>query len=397
MTALQGVKVLDLSRVLAGPWCTQSLADLGAEVWKVENPAGGDDTRSWLPPRIGEESTYFLCCNRTKRSIAIDMKSPRGREIIRDLAAKADILVENFKLGTLEALGLGFEDLIHINPRLIYCTISGYGRTGPRSGEPGYDFAIQAESGLMSITGEPDGVPIKLGVAITDIVTGMNATQAVLAALYVRERTGRGQLIDICLHDSAISLLTNVGSGYLAAGADAKRFGNAHPTVVPYQLFNTADGYFALAVGNDAQFRKLCASTLRRPDLASDPRFITNRARVENRDVLIAILQPIFSSEETATWLGMLKRDGIPAGRVRSVAEALDSPEAKERGIVLEVADRLHSGMRLMASPLGLKGTPPLPPVSPPRLGEHTRDILRDALLLDDSEIDRLRNEGAIG
>jgi len=267
---LTGIKVLDLSRVLAGPWCAQTLADLGADVWKVEEPGRGDDTRAWMPPEIDGESTYYMSANRTKRSIAIDLKHPEGQRIVREMALKADVLVENYKKGTLERFGLGYEQLSALNPRLVYCSISGYGRTGPRADEPGYDFAIQAESGLMSITGEPHGAPMKHGMAITDLVTGMNAAQAVLAALLARARTGKGQLIDMALLDCAVALLANMASGHIVTGAEPPRLGNAHPTVVPYQVFETSDGDFVLAVGNDSQFRALCEKVVDRPDLCVD-------------------------------------------------------------------------------------------------------------------------------
>src|SRR5919199_5165901 len=302
MQALDGIKVLDLSRVLAGPWCAQTLADLGAEVWKVESPQG-DDTRAWRPPEIGGESTYFIAANRSKKSIVVDFKSAEGQEIIRRLAQKADVLVENYRRGTLERVGLGYEDLRSLNPRLVYCSISGYGRVGPRADEPGYDFVIQAESGLMAITGEPEGEPMKLGVAVTDILTGMNATQAVLAALFARERTGQGQFIDAALLDSAIGVLANVATGYLNTGQVPGRHANAHPTVVPYQIFPTRDGTIALAVGNDAQFRTLCERIVGRPELAGDERYRTARARVLNREPLIATLTEIFRRDTTAAWL----------------------------------------------------------------------------------------------
>ena len=373
---LQGIKVLDLSRVLAGPWCTQTLADLGAEVWKIEEPTAGDDTRSWTPPDIGGESTYFLCCNRSKESLAIDLKSPEGRTIMIDLVRQADVLVENFRLGALDRIGLGYEDLRKFNPRLIYCSISGYGRSGSRAEEAGYDFAIQAESGLMSITGEPNGTPMKVGVAITDIVTGMNATQAILAALIARSTTGEGQHLDIALFDSAIALLANVASSQLATANAPKRYGNAHPTVVPYQLMDTQDGVIALAVGNDSQFRTLCARVLGQPELAEDSRFVTNRERSINRDVLIPLLASLFEAKPSGFWLAELKRFGIPAGAVRTVQEALSSPEATERAMVVTVADRLHGELKLMNTPLKFSSTPTRFPKSPPRLGENTREVL---------------------
>lgn len=392
MLALDGIKVLDLSRVLAGPWCTQTLADLGAEVWKIEEPTKGDDTRSWMPPEIGGESTYFLCCNRSKQSVAIDMKGPEGQTIVRRLAEKADILVENFRRGALDRFGLGYDDLAAVNPRLIYCSISGYGRTGSRAGEAGYDFAIQAESGLMAITGEPDGSPMKHGVAITDIVTGMNATQAILAALLAREKTGRGQLIDISLFDSAVALLANVGSGHLATGSEPRRYGNAHATVVPYQLFETFDGVLALAVGNDLQFRNLCCQVLERPDLGEDARYRKNRDRVLNRSTLIPSLAEMFRTRGTADWIGKLRQAGVPAGQVRKVSEVFSSPEIAERNLVVEVPDDRHGVLRLTASPLRLSGTPVRAPVAPPRLGQDTHDVLKRELGMSDQDIELIRS-----
>jgi crotonobetainyl-CoA:carnitine CoA-transferase CaiB-like acyl-CoA transferase len=391
MLALEGIKVLDLSRVLAGPWCTQTLADLGADVWKIEEPTKGDDTRSWMPPEINGESTYFLCCNRSKQSVAIDMKTPEGQAIVRRLAVTADVLVENFRTGALDRFGLGYEQLAAINPRLIYCSISGYGRTGSRADEAGYDFAIQAESGLMAITGEPDGSPMKHGVAITDIVTGMNATQAILAALLAREKTGQGQLIDVSLFDSAVALLANVGSGHLATGSEPRRYGNAHATVVPYQLFDSADGVLALAVGNDLQFKNLCLQVLERPDLWADERYQKNRDRVLNRSTLIPALAEVFLRRGTADWIMLLKQAGVPAGQVRKVSEVFSSPEVAERGIVVEVADERHGSLRLNASPLRLSGTPVRPPVAPPRLGEHTSEVLRRELGMSEEDVGRIK------
>ncbi len=396
MHALDGMKVLDLSRVLAGPWCTQTLADLGADVWKLETPAGGDDTRGWKPPDIGGESTYFLCCNRSKRSIAVDFRTPDGRRIVQGLAQKADVVVENFKLGTLEKYGLDHSSLSALNERLIYCSISGYGRTGSRAGEAGYDFAIQAESGLMSITGEVDGPPMKLGVAITDIITGMNATQAILAALLVRERTGQGQLIDLSLLDGAVAVLASVASAHLATGTSPRRFGNAHPTVAPYQTFATADGIFALAVGNDRQFSALCGHILNHPEWAKDVRFLSNEARAANVTELERILAREFASKTTQYWLENLRLAGVPAGQVRSVPEALASPEVTEREMVMPIADARHGMIPMMASPLKLRGTPTRSPSAPPRLGEHTDEILSDILHADPTTIANWRRNGVI-
>jgi crotonobetainyl-CoA:carnitine CoA-transferase CaiB-like acyl-CoA transferase len=374
--ALTGIRVLDLSRVLAGPSCTQTLADLGAEVWKIENPVSGDDTRGWMPPELNGESTYFMCCNRSKKSVAIDLKSPDGQETLRALAAEADVLVENFRLGALEKFGLDPATLADVNPRLIYCSISGYGRTGPRADEGGYDFTIQAESGLMAITGEPEGNPMKLGVAISDLVTGMNAVQAILAALIARDRTGRGQHLDIALFDSAVALLANVATGYLQTGNQSPRYGNAHATVVPYQLFETADGTLALACGNDGQFRALCRDVLERPDLAEDPRYIRNRDRVNNRETLIPALQEAFQRRSTEDWLNDLKTAKVPGGKVRSVSEVLTAPDVLSRGIVTEVPDTVHGTLRLLSSPLRFSDTPVRAPTAPPRLGTHTHEVL---------------------
>jgi crotonobetainyl-CoA:carnitine CoA-transferase CaiB-like acyl-CoA transferase len=344
-----------------------------------------------MPPEMNGESTYFLCCNRSKQSVAIDMKGPEGQAIVRRLAERADVLVENFRKGALGRFGLDYEQLAAINPRLIYCSISGYGRTGSRADEAGYDFAIQAESGLMAITGEPDGSPMKHGVAITDIVTGMNATQAILAALLAREKTGRGQLIDLSLFDSAVALLANVGSGYLATGSEPGRYGNAHATVVPYQLFDSADGVLALAVGNDLQFKNLCLQVLERPDLWADERYQKNRDRVLNRSTLIPALSEVFLTRGTADWIAMLNHAGVPAGQVRKVSQVFSSPEVAEREIVVEVPDERHGTLRLTASPLRLLGTPVRPPVAPPRLGEHTSEVLKRELGMSEEEIRRIK------
>ncbi|MEQ9244256.1 CaiB/BaiF CoA transferase family protein [Roseovarius indicus] len=372
---LDGIKVLDLSRVLAGPTCTQTLADLGAEVWKIEPPGKGDDTRGWMPPEVEGESTYFMCCNRSKKSVALDLKSQGGRAAVQALARKADVLVENFRQGALDAFGLDYETLSADNRRLIYCSISGYGRTGPRAGEGGYDFTIQAESGLMAITGEPEGEPMKLGVAITDIATGMNAVQAILAALFARERTGRGQHLDLALFDSAVALLANVASGYLQTGREPNRYGNAHATVVPYQLFDTIDGTLALACGNDGQFLALC-EVLGRTDLARDERFIRNRSRVENRDTLIPELQAAFLTRGTDEWISLLRKAKVPVGSVRSVSEVFSAADVLERGLVTTVPDAVHGQLSLVRSPLRFSETPLHTPVAPPRLGDNTEEVL---------------------
>lgn len=390
---LAGIRVLDLSRVLAGPWCTQTLADLGADVWKVEAPGAGDDTRSWMAAALDGESTYFMAANRSKRSIAVDMRLESGRAVLRALAAKADVLVENFKLGGLDRFGLGPQALCAANPRLVYCSISGYGRTGSRAAEAGYDFAIQAESGLMAITGEPGGEPMKLGVAITDIATGMNAAQAILAALFARERSGRGQFIDMALHDTAVTMLANIAQGAVATGEHPGRFGNAHATIVPYQTFSGSDATFVVAVGNDLQFRRLCERVIGRPDLAADPGYASVRLRVANRERLVAALAAIFRTRPAADWLALLKAAEVPCGAVREVLETLASPEVAERGLVATVDSPRHGVLPLMASPLKLAATPPLPPRHPPALGQHTAAILAEVLGMKEAEIETFLGE----
>jgi crotonobetainyl-CoA:carnitine CoA-transferase CaiB-like acyl-CoA transferase len=393
---LAGIKVLDLTRVLAGPWCTQTLADLGADVWKVEAPEGGDDTRTWLKPQLGGEATYFMSANRSKRSLAVNLRHAQGQAIVRALAERADVLVENFRLGALDRFGLGYDALAKVNPRLIYCSISGYGRTGPRAEEAGYDFVIQAESGLMAITGEPDGAPMRLGVAITDIATGMNAVQAILAALLARHASGKGQLIDLSLHDTAVALLANIGQGCLATGEHPGRFGNAHASIVPYQTFPSADGMFVLAVGNNSQFRQLCEQVLERAELALDERFRSNVLRIENRVALVEILSAIFRTRPTREWIGRLNRAGVPGGEVREVLDALASPEVAARRMVAEMPDARHGTLRTMASPLHLSDTPPRAPSAPPRLGEHTDAILAEVLGASVADIAAWRAGGAI-
>jgi len=395
--ALDGVKVLDLSRILAGPWATMTLGDLGAEVWKVEQPGNGDDTRSWSPPSAAGEATYFLGTNRNKKSIAIDLSCPEGREIVLQLAAKADIVVENFRPASLKKLRLTYEDLLTVNPRLIYCSISGYGRGHRLQDRPGYDFILQAECGFMAITGEPQGEPIRLGIAFIDLVTGMNAVQAILAALYVREKTGFGQQIDLALFDSGVFFLANVASSYLNTGEEPKRFGNAHPSIVPYQLFDAADGQFALAVGNDEQYRRLCEDVLDRPALYSDGRFRTNRDRVDNRRILIPLLQEAMSGFGVSALIAKLHSAGVPAGEVRSVSAAFESEAAVLRDVVVSTPHKLIGEFRSVRSPLRLSGTPPVDPLPPPTIGEHTEDILADVLSFSPGRIADLKSAGVLG
>lgn len=393
---LEGVRVLDLSRVLAGPWATMSLGDLGAEVWKIENVQGGDDTRAWSVPSYKGVSTYFLCANRGKQSIAVDLKSPEGRQIVLDLAARADVVVENFRPGTVDRLGIGYQDIRAINPGIIYCSISGYGQSGPEKDRPGYDFIMQAESGLMSITGQEDGPPTRLGVAFSDVVAGMVATQSILAALYQRRDTGTGSLIDVALLETALNLLINVGTGYLNAGAVPARYGNAHPTVVPYQVFEASDGPFALAVGNDRMFADLCNHVVGLPELACDPRFATAHSRAMNRDPLIAMLTAALRERPCDHWLTACDRWGVPAGRVKTVAEALDGPSVAGRGVVQELTHPTLGTVRLIRPAHGLAAQADRQAKAPPLLGEDTRAVLTGTLGLTDDAIDALAAKGAI-
>lgn len=394
--ALEGIKVLDLSRILAGPWCTMTLADLGAEVWKIENPDGGDDTRTWMPPSVEGISTYYLSVNRNKKSVAVDLKSAGGRAVVAELAARADVFIENFRPASLAAMGLAYEQLSARNPRLIHCSISGYGRSTPFADRAGYDFVMQAETGMMSITGETDGDPMRLGVAFVDLATGANAIQAILAALFARERSGRGQSIDIALYDSGLHFLANIASGYLNTGSNPTRFGNAHPSIVPYQLFDTADGAIALAVGNDQQYRRLCQDVLERDELYSDERFRTNAARTRHRDVLVPLLAAAIKRFDTKTFITKLREYSIPAGEVRTVAEAFASEEAQARDAIMAAPHPHLRQVRMVRSPLRMSASPTAAPVAPPVLGQHTREVLRDVLGYSVERIGALAQEGAI-
>lgn len=370
---LEGVRVLDFSRVLAGPYCTMMLGDLGADVIKVESPEG-DDTRRWGPPYQGGESAYYLCCNRNKRSIVLDLTTPEGRQTALLLAHRSHIIVENFNPGTMERWGLDYPTLSRDNPPLVYCSISGYGRTGPQSDLPGYDYVIQGEGGIMSVTGEPDGPPGKVGIAIVDLTTGMFALSSILAALRVRDLTGQGQFIDISLLDSHLAWLANVGSNYLISGETPPRYGNGHPNIVPYQAFHASDRWVILAVGNDRQWARFC-SAIQRPDLADDPRFATNSERVRNRSALLPILESLFAAKTQAEWLALLQSNEVPSGPVNTIDRALSSPQAAARNMVQTVDHPQLGPLRMIASPLKLEATPPTIRRHPPMLGEHTREI----------------------
>lgn len=385
--ALDGILVLDLSRVLAGPYAAMLLGDLGATVIKVEEPGRGDDTRRWGPPFTAEgESAYYLAANRNKRGIALDLGREADREALHALAAKADVLVENFKPGTLARLGLHPEALLAAHPRLVVASISGFGRTGPETDRPGYDAVIQAESGLMSLTGPVDGEPHKLGVAIADLAAGLHAAIAILAALRHRDRTGRGQHVDVSLFDAAVGLLANVGSSYLVTGTAPGRHGNAHPSIAPYEPFETADGRIMLAVGNDGQFDALCR-VLGRPEWVSDPRFATNPARAANRAALAALVGASLRAGATSRWLADLDAAGVPAGAVRTVPEALDGAIAAARGMVATL-DRGGASPYVGIGPVPkLDRTPARVSSPPPRLGEHTAEVLREILGWDEVRI----------
>ena len=385
MLPLSSIRVLDLSRVLAGPYCTMMLGDLGAEVIKVERPGTGDDTRAWGPPFAAGESAYYLCCNRNKQSITINLKTERGRQLVTELADKSDVLVENFLPGQLAEWGLGYEALSQRNPGLIYCSLTGFGQTGPLRDEPGYDIMIQAMSGVMSITGEATGSPMKLGVAISDLTCGMFAANAILAALFARQTTGRGDFIDMALFDSTLAWLANVGSNYLVSGKIPQRLGTAHPNIVPYQAFAAADESLILAVGNDAQFAKLCG-ILNTP-WAADPRFQTNAERVRHRDELLPPLAALLKLQPAAHWLKAFEAAGIPCGPVNTVDRALEHPQTQARGMVREVEHPTIGPLRVVGSPLHFGSQPSLPATPPPRLGEHTARILENLLGLTSAEV----------
>ena len=376
MQPLQGIRVLDLSRVLAGPYCTMVLGDLGAEVIKVEPPEG-DETRAWGPPFAEGESAYYLCVNRNKRDIVINLKTDEGKKVLRDLALQSDVLVENFRPGTLEKFGLDFATLSQSNPKLIYCSITGFGQTGPMRDKPGYDFMIQALGGLMSITGEPEGEPMKTGVAVVDLFAGQNAVIAILAALQARTLTGRGQQLDIALFDSQLGWLANVASNYLISGKLPKRHGNAHPNIVPYQSFQASDGWFAIAVGNDRQFGRLC-EVIGRLDLANDERFAKNSARVQNREELIGLLKSIFLMRPVSEWLSALDEAEIPCGPINTFEQVFSMPQVQERGMLVKMDHPTIGELPLVGSPLKFSDTPVQYRLPPPLMGEHTEEVLRE-------------------
>lgn len=376
MQPLNGIRVLDLSRVLAGPYCTMVLGDLGAEVIKVESPEG-DETRGWGPPFRGGESAYYLCVNRNKRSIVLNFKTEEGRKIIHELIKRSDVLVENFRPGTLARFSLDFESASAINPNLIYCSITGFGQTGPLRDKPGYDFMIQAMGGLMSITGGPEGEPMKVGVAVADLFAGQNAVIAILAALQARTQKGMGQQLDISLFDSQVGMLANVASNYLISGNLPKRYGNAHANIVPYQSFQARDAWFVVAVGNDKQFERLC-DVIGNRELVSDTRFVTNASRVEYRDELITFLKPIFLEKTAGEWLSLLEAAGIPCGPINTLDQVFAEPQVEAREMLIEIDHPTIGKLPLVGSPLKFSETSLAYKLPPPRLGEHTEEILKE-------------------
>ena len=390
MSALSGLRVLDLSRVLAGPWAGQMLADLGADVVKVERPGAGDDTRAWGPPYLRDadgrdtsEAAYFLSANRNKRSITIDFTQPEGQQRVRELVQRADVLIENFKVGGLAVYGLDYQSLQALNPRLIYCSVTGFGQQGPYAKRAGYDFMIQAMGGLMSITGKADGEdgagPVKVGVALTDILTGLYASNAILAALAERERSGQGQYIDLALLDVQIACLGNQALNYLTTGVPPRRLGNAHPNIVPYQDFPTADGDFILTVGNDGQFRKFC-EVAGHPEWATDPRFVSNAARVANRAELIPLIRQVTVFRTTAEWIAALEQAGVACGPINDLAQVFADPQVQARGTRIRMAHPLAGEVDLVANPIRLSRTPVDYRRPPPLLGEHNSEVFADWL-----------------
>ena len=392
---LAGVTVVDLTRVLSGPYCTMLLADMGARVIKIEQPGRGDETRTWGPPFLDGESAYFLSINRNKESVTLDFKRPEGRRLLERLIDGADVVVENFQPGTLDRLGLGYGDLSARVPRLVYCSISGFGQAGPGRDRPGYDMVIQAEGGLMSITGPADGPPCRLGVAVADILAGIFAAHGIVLALLARVRTGRGQLVDVAMLDAILSLLSYQASLFFATGRSPRRMGNRHPTIAPYDTFEAWDGEFVLAVGNDEQFRRFC-DVIGEARIAEDPRFETNPDRVTNCDALRALVAPALARRSRDEWIAALTGAGVPCGSVREVGDALTDPQLLAREMVRDMTHPSAGPIRLLGIPIKLSETPGAITSPPPRLGEHTARVLRDDLGLSEREIEGLEGAGTI-
>jgi formyl-CoA transferase len=405
-TALGHIRVLDLTRVLAGPWCAQNLADLGAEVIKVEKPGSGDDTRTWGPPYLRDaegnnttEAAYYLAANRSKQAITVDIATPEGQEIIRKLAAQSDVVLENYKVGQLKKYGLDYESLKLIKPDLVYCSITGFGQDGPYAHRAGYDFIVQGMGGFMSLTGErddlPGGGPQKAGVAIADLMTGMYSTIAVMAALTHRDRTGEGQYIDMALLDVQVAMLANMNMNYLASDNAPRRWGNAHPNIVPYQTFATADGHIIVAAGNDGQYKKFVQAG-GQPELADDPRFSTNPSRVAHRDVLVPMLAEMVRRKTKQDWINLLESAGVPCGPINTLDEVFEDPQVQSRGMQFNLPHPSAGQVKLVASPMKLSATPVTYPSAPPLLGQHTQTILTDLLGYDEQQLAALKTRNII-
>ena len=405
-TALGHIRVLDLTRVLAGPWCAQNLADLGAEVIKVERPGSGDDTRTWGPPYLRDavgnnttEAAYYLAANRGKQAITVDIATPEGQQIIRELAAKSDVVLENYKVGQLKKYGLDYESLKLVKPDLVYCSITGFGQDGPYAHRAGYDFIVQGMGGFMSLTGErddlPGGGPQKAGVAIADLMTGMYSTIAVMAALTHRDRTGEGQYIDMALLDVQVAMLANMNMNYLASGNAPKRWGNAHPNIVPYQTFATADGHIIVAAGNDGQYKKF-VQIGGLPEMADDPRFNTNPRRVEHRDVLVPILANMVRLKTKQEWISLLEEAGVPCGPINTLDEVFEDPQVLARQMQIHLPHPTAGQVKLVASPMKLSATPVTYPSAPPLLGQHTQTVLTEVLGYGEQQLDELKARNII-
>ncbi len=392
---LSGIRVLDLSRILAGPYCTMILGDMGAEIIKVERPGAGDDTRTWGPPFASGESAYYLCCNRNKKSITIDLKTTRGAELIKELAKKSDVLVENFTPGLMKKFGLDYDTLKDINPRLVYCSITAYGQDGPYRDRPGYDMVLSAVGGLMWITGEHGGQPVKVGVAITDVVTGVYTSGAIMGALLHRERTGHGQYIDACLLDIQVSSLANIASNYLVAGQEAQRWGTQHESILPYQVFETKDRPIAIAVANQKLWLNFC-KMVGREEWIDDPRFETNPKRVENRESLLPLVKEVIAGKTCDEWMTLFLEASIPCGPVNNMESLFNDPQIKHRGMITEVQHSTIGNLKLVSPPLKFSETPTKVRLAPPLVGEHTDEILSDVLGYDPAGIEELKKKDVI-
>ena len=392
---LEGIRVVDLTRILAGPYCTMMLGDMGAEIIKVENPDGGDDTRSWGPPFLNGVSTYFISINRNKKSLTLNLKDERGKELLRDLIRKSDIMVENFRPGTLDKLGFSWEEIHRINPAMIFASLSGFGQTGPRKSEPGFDVVIQGEGGLMSITGEPDGPPNKVGASVADITAGMLAAQGILLSLYHREKTGVGQMVDVGMLDGQVALLTYHANGYFATGKIPPRRGNKHPSITPYETYSCKDGYFNLGVGNDSLWRRFC-DAMGLGEIKEDPKFAVNKDRVDNRLELQEILDAIFAEKTVEETLDGLRGAGVPCGPINNLAQVLSEPQVLAREMVVDVDVPVAGPTKVTGVPIKLSETPGSVRTPPPTLGQHTEEVLESVLGMDEAQRNALRQEGVV-